>query len=32
MEKIDGKWYFTKRKIFNEQLADHAAGPKNPAW
>ena len=32
MEKIDGKWYFTKRVIYNEQLPKRAAGPKNPAW
>ena len=32
MEKIDGKWYFTSRKILNEQLPERAAGPKNPAW
>ena len=32
MEKIDGKWYFTKRKILNEQLDDRPGGPNNPAW
>jgi SnoaL-like domain len=32
LEKIDGKWYFTKRKIMNEQMASRAAEPANPAW
>lgn len=31
--KIDGKWYFKKRVIFNEGLEGrHKAGEKNPAW
>src|SRR5690606_35124933 len=25
--KIDGEWYFSKRKIYNEQVAEWAAGP-----
>jgi len=29
--KIDGEWYFSKRKIYNEQIAEWAAGPQNPA-
>jgi len=32
LEKIDGKWYFTKRKILNEQMAKRAATAENPAW
>jgi uncharacterized protein (TIGR02246 family) len=32
MQKIDGQWYFTKRKIYNEQFAPRAAGDQNPAW
>jgi ketosteroid isomerase-like protein len=32
MVKIDGKWYFTKRKIYNEQVADWAYKGANPAW
>jgi len=32
MQKIDGHWYFTKRKIYNEQFAKRAAGDQNPAW
>ena len=31
--KIDGKWYFKKRTIYNEGLEGrHKAGQKNPAW
>jgi len=30
--KVDGKWYFSKRKIYNEQVADWAAKGGNPAW
>src|SRR5690606_27425995 len=30
--KIDGEWYFSKRKIYNEQVAEWAAaGTQNPA-
>jgi hypothetical protein len=33
LAKIDGKWYFKKRTIYNEGLEDrHKAGQKNPAW
>jgi len=32
MVKVDGKWLFSKRKIYNEQVADWAAKPGNPAW
>lgn len=31
--KIDGRWYFKKRTIYNEGLEGrHKAGQKNPAW
>lgn len=31
--KIDGKWYFKKRTIYNEGLEGrHKAGQENPAW
>ena len=31
--KIDGKWYFKRRSIYNEGLEGrHKAGQKNPAW
>ena len=29
--KVDGEWLFSKRKIYNEQIAEWAAGPQNPA-
>ena len=32
MVKIDGKWYFSKRKIYNEQVAAWAYKGGNPAW
>lgn len=32
MVKVDGKWYFSKRKIYNEQVADWAFKGANPAW
>jgi uncharacterized protein (TIGR02246 family) len=32
MVKIEGKWYFSKRKIYNEQVADWAYKGANPAW
>lgn len=32
MVKVDGKWYFSKRKIYNEQVADWAFKGTNPAW
>ena len=28
--KIDGEWYFSKRKIYNEQIAEWAASGDNP--
>jgi uncharacterized protein (TIGR02246 family) len=30
--KVDGKWLFAKRKIYNEVVADWAAKGGNPAW
>ena len=31
--KIDGRWYFKKRTIYNEGLEGrHKAGQENPAW
>jgi len=32
MVKIDGKWYFSKRKIYNEQVKDWIYTGGNPAW
>jgi uncharacterized protein (TIGR02246 family) len=32
MVKVDGKWLFSKRKIYNEQVADWAFKGGNPAW
>ena len=32
MVKVDGKWFFTKRKIYNEQVANWAYKGGNPAW
>jgi len=32
MVKVDGKWLFSKRKIYNEQVADWAYKGGNPAW
>ena len=32
MVKVDGKWYFTKRKIYNEQVKDWIYTGGNPAW
>jgi len=31
MRKVDGRWKFVSRKIFNEQIPDRGAGPDNPA-
>jgi hypothetical protein len=31
LRKVDGQWYFTKRKIFNEEMADRTAPLANPA-
>jgi len=32
MVKVDGKWLFSKRKIYNEQVAEWAFRGGNPAW
>lgn len=32
MRKVDGEWLFSRRVIYNEQVADWAAGQENPAW
>ena len=33
MVKVNGQWYFTKRRIYNEQRDEWAyKGGKNPAW
>jgi len=32
MVKVNGKWLFSKRKIYNEQVANWVAKGKNPAW
>jgi len=32
MVKLSGKWFFTKRKIYNEQVADWAFKGANPSW
>lgn len=32
MRKVDGEWLFSRRVIYNEQVADWAAGQDNPAW
>ncbi|MBN2274650.1 MAG: nuclear transport factor 2 family protein [Bacteroidales bacterium] len=30
--KVNGKWLFSRRKIFNEQVAKWAATAENPCW
>jgi hypothetical protein len=30
LERVDGKWLFSLRKIYNEQVAEWAAGQENP--
>ena len=32
MIKIDGRWLFTRRMIYNEQVDKWASKPGNPAW
>jgi hypothetical protein len=32
MVKVNGKWFFSKRKIYNEQVAEWAYKGGNPAW
>jgi len=32
MVKVDGKWLFSKRRIYNEGVDKWAAPKGNPAW
>lgn len=32
MVKVNGKWLFSKRRIYNEQVDKWAAKPGNPCW
>ena len=32
MVKVNGKWLFSKRRIYNEQVAEWAAKGANPSW
>lgn len=32
MIKVNGKWLFSKRKIYNEQVDKWVAKGANPAW
>ena len=32
LAKVNGKWLFTKRRIYNEQVADWIAPKANPSW
>ena len=32
MEKVNGQWLFSKRVIYNEQMADWIGPQKNPCW
>lgn len=32
MRKVDGRWLFVRRKIYNEVMDSRAAAPTNPAW
>jgi hypothetical protein len=32
MVKVDGQWYFSKRKIYNEESETRSAKGGNPAW
>jgi hypothetical protein len=32
MVKVDGQWLFSKRVIYNEQVADWIAPTQNPCW
>lgn len=32
LRRVDGRWLFTRRQIFNEQRADMAATDVSPAW
>ena len=30
--KVDGRWLFARRKIYNEMMADRPSPSENPAW
>ena len=32
LRRVDGRWLFTRRRIFNEQRDDMVASEVNPAW
>lgn len=32
LRKVNGQWLLASRKIFNEEMAERTASPKNPAW
>lgn len=32
MEKVNGEWLFSKRVIYNEQMADWIGSSENPSW
>ena len=32
MVKVNGQWLFSKRRIYNEQMADWIGSDKNPCW
>jgi hypothetical protein len=32
LRRVDGRWLFTRRQIFNEQRKDMVSSPRNPAW
>ena len=32
MEKVNGQWLFSKRVIYNEQMAEWIGSEKNPSW
>lgn len=32
LSKVDGQWLFSKRVIYNEQVADWIGSTKNPCW
>ena len=32
LRKVDGQWLFSKRKIYNEEMADRTAPMTSPAW
>lgn len=32
LRKVNGQWLFSKRKIYNEEMAERTASMTNPAW